>query len=486
MDGESVGYFLSVEIKINSFCFLYGIFLRTLPPNMKTGMQGILACDKFDKMNKPKAVFREINESYTLQEAIAEAKRCLNCKNPSCKKGCPIENHIPEFIHELSKGNMGNAMAIINEKSNLPAICGRVCPHEKQCQGHCVLYPKGKGIEIGKLERFVADFDTEMKLIREKLPQKTRGKVAVIGSGPAGLTVAGDLARQGFNVTIFESQAEPGGVLMYGIPEYRLPKQVVRQEIEKIEALGVTFLLNCVVGKQLNIDDIFAQGYDAIFIGSGTALPKSLDIPGAGLRGVIQATYLLHMANIYNEGTVGRDKVPVIEGEHVAVMGCGNVAMDAARTAVRMGAASVTIVYRRTEADMPAIQAEYQAALQEGVKFLWQTSTTEFLGDEDGKVVGLRANTPEGVKEYAFDRICLAVGSRPASRIVSTTEGIETDDNGYVLVKERPFGMTSRKGVFAGGDVVHRPQTVVMAMKAAKSVAVGIAQYVDAVKLLSE
>ena len=398
-------------------------------------MQGILACDKFDKMNKPKAVFREINESYTLQEAIAEAKRCLNCKNPSCKKGCPIENHIPEFIHELSKGNMGNAMAIINEKSNLPAICGRVCPHEKQCQGHCVLYPKGKGIEIGKLERFVA---------------------------------------------------EPGGVLMYGIPEYRLPKQVVRQEIEKIEALGVTFLLNCVVGKQLNIDDIFAQGYDAIFIGSGTALPKSLDIPGAGLRGVIQATYLLHMANIYNEGTVGRDKVPVIEGEHVAVMGCGNVAMDAARTAVRMGAASVTIVYRRTEADMPAIQAEYQAALQEGVKFLWQTSTTEFLGNEDGKVVGLRANTPEGVKEYAFDRICLAVGSRPASRIVSTTEGIGTDDNGYVLVKERPFGMTSRKGVFAGGDVVHRPQTVVMAMKAAKSVAVGIAQYVDAVKLLSE
>ena len=486
MDGESVGYFLSVEIKISSFCFHYGIFLRTLPPNMKIGMQGILACDKFDKMNKPKAVFREINESYTLQEAIAEAKRCLNCKNPSCKKGCPIENHIPEFIHELSKGNMGNAMAIINEKSNLPAICGRVCPHEKQCQGHCVLYPKGKGIEIGKLERFVADFDTEMKLIREKLPQKTRGKVAVIGSGPAGLTVAGDLARQGFNVTIFESQAEPGGVLMYGIPEYRLPKQVVRQEIEKIEALGVTFLLNCVVGKQLNIDDIFAQGYDAIFIGSGTALPKSLDIPGAGLRGVIQATYLLHMANIYNEGTVGRDKVPVIEGEHVAGVGCGNVAMDAARTAVRMGAASVTIVYRRTEADMPAIQAEYQAALQEGVKFLWQTSTTEFLGNEDGKVVGLRANTPEGVKEYAFDRICLAVGSRPASRIVSTTEGIETDDNGYVLVKERPFGMTSRKGVFAGGDVVHRPQTVVMAMKAAKSVAVGIAQYVDAVKLLSE
>ena len=282
-------------------------------------------------MNDSKPTFKEINESYTLKEAIAEAKRCLNCKRPSCKNGCPIENDIPEFIHELSKGNMGNAMAIINEKSNLPAICGRVCPHEKQCQGHCVLYPKGKGIEIGKLERFIADFDTEMNLIREKLPQKTRGKVAVIGSGPAGLTVAGDLARQGFNVTIFESQAEAGGVLMYGIPEYRLPKQVVRQEIQKIEALGVNFVLNCVVGKQLTIDDMFAQGYDAIFIGSGTALPKSLDVPGAGLRGVIQATYLLHMANIYNEGTVGRDKVPVIEGERVAVVGWGNVGIGGGR-----------------------------------------------------------------------------------------------------------------------------------------------------------
>ena len=445
-----------------------------------------MSAQNMREIEHEKLAFNEQENGFTTKEAIAEAKRCLSCAKPQCKLGCPIDNDIPSFISALAAGNVGEAYSIIARKSNLPAVCGRVCPHEKQCQGHCVLYPKGKGIEIGKLERFVADFDTEMKLIREKLPQKTRGKVAVIGSGPAGLTVAGDLARQGFNVTIFESQAEPGGVLMYGIPEYRLPKQVVRQEIEKIEALGVTFLLNCVVGKQLNIDDIFAQGYDAIFIGSGTALPKSLDIPGAGLRGVIQATYLLHMANIYNEGTVGRDKVPVIEGEHVAVMGCGNVAMDAARTAVRMGAASVTIVYRRTEADMPAIQAEYQAALQEGVKFLWQTSTTEFLGNEDGKVVGLRANTPEGVKEYAFDRICLAVGSRPASRIVSTTEGIETDDNGYVLVKERPFGMTSRKGVFAGGDVVHRPQTVVMAMKAAKSVAVGIAQYVDAVKLLSE
>lgn len=435
-------------------------------------------------MSITKSTFREINESYTIKEAIDEAKRCLNCKNPSCKKGCPIENDIPGFIHQLSMGNMGDAMSIINEKSNLPAICGRVCPHEKQCQGHCVLYAKGKGIQIGKLERFVADFDTDMNLIRERLPQKTRGKVAVIGSGPAGLTVAGDLARQGFNVTIFDSQEEPGGVLTYGIPEYRLPKAVVRKEIEKIEALGVTFILNCVVGKQITVDQMFDMGYDAIFIGTGTSLPKDLNVPGAKLRGVVQSSYLLHMVSIFNQNEINRDNVPLVAGEKVGVIGCGNVAMDAARTAIRMGASSVSVIYHRTEADMPAIQSEYQEAVKEGVKFLWETSTIEFLGNEDGHLVAIRANTPEGEKEIPFDRIYLAIGSRPANRIVSTTTGIDVDDNGYVIVKERPYGMTTRKGVFAGGDVVHHPKTVVLAMKAAKQVAAGIAQYVDAIKLL--
>lgn len=435
-------------------------------------------------MSITKSTFREINESYTIKEAIDEAKRCLNCKNPSCKKGCPIENDIPGFIHQLSMGNMGDAMSIINEKSNLPAICGRVCPHEKQCQGHCVLYAKGKGIQIGKLERFVADFDTDMNLIRERLPQKTRGRVAVIGSGPAGLTVAGDLARQGFNVTIFDSQEEPGGVLTYGIPEYRLPKAVVRKEIEKIEALGVTFILNCVVGKQITVDQMFDMGYDAIFIGTGTSLPKDLNVPGAKLRGVVQSSYLLHMVSIFNQNEINRDNVPLVAGEKVGVIGCGNVAMDAARTAIRMGASSVSVIYHRTEADMPAIQSEYQEAVKEGVKFLWETSTIEFLGNEDGHLVAIRANTPEGEKEIPFDRIYLAIGSRPANRIVSTTTGIDVDDNGYIIVKERPYGMTTRKGVFAGGDVVHHPKTVVLAMKAAKQVAAGIAQYVDAIKLL--
>lgn len=436
-------------------------------------------------MNEAKETFREVNESFTTKEAIDEAKRCLNCKNPSCKKGCPIDNDIPDFIHQLSMGNMGDAMRIINEKSNLPAICGRVCPHEKQCQGHCVLYAKGKGIQIGKLERFIADFDTEMNLIREKLPQKTRGKVAVIGSGPAGLTVASDLARQGFNVTIFEGQSEAGGVLMYGIPEYRLPKAVVTKEIQKIEALGVNFILNCLVGRDITIDQLFQQGYDAIFIGTGTALPKDLNVPGNTLRGIVQSSYLLHMVTIFNQNIVSRDAVPIHEGDRVAVIGCGNVAMDAARTAVRMGASSVTVLYHRTEADMSAIPSEYQEAVKEGVKFMWKTSTKEFLGDGDGKVTGIRAETPEGIQDLPFDCVLLAIGSRPANRIVSTTTGIEVDETGYVIVKERPYGMTTRRGVFAGGDVVHRPHTVVLAMKAAKQVAAGIAQYVDAVKLLS-
>lgn len=430
--------------------------------------------------------FQEINESFTTKEAIDEAKRCLNCKHPSCKKGCPIENDIPGFIHQLSMGNMGDAMRIINEKSNLPAICGRVCPHEKQCQGHCVLYAKGKGIQIGKLERFIADFDTQMNLIRDRLPQKTRGKVAVIGSGPAGLTVAGDLARQGFKVTIYDSQEEAGGVLMYGIPEYRLPKAVVRKEIEKIEALGVTFELNCMVGRQITIDQMFEKGFDAIFIGTGTALPKALDIPGAHMRGIVQSSYFLHMANIYNEGETDRDSVPVKVGENVGVIGCGNVAIDAARTAIRMGAASVSIIYHRTEADMPALQSEYQEAVKEGVHFLWETKTQEFLPDEEGKVRAIVAMTPEGEKEIPFNRICLAIGSRPANRIVSTTTGIDVDKAGYVIVRERPYGMTTRRGVFAGGDVVHHPATVVLAMKAAKQVAAGIAQYVDAIKLIED
>ena len=244
--------------------------------------------------------FEEVNKMYTLREAIDEAKRCLNCRVPQCRKGCPIENNIPDFIHQLSMGNMGQALSVLNERTNLPAICGRVCPHENQCEGHCVLGKKGKPVRVGKLESFLAQFDADMHLTHERIPSKDRGRVAVIGSGPAGLTVAGDLARQGFNVVIFEGQEEAGGVLMYGIPEYRLPKAVVRKEIERIEQLGVRFVRNCLVGSPesgVTVDSLFADGFDAIFMGTGTALPRQLKLPGSTLKRVTQSTDFLHNVN---------------------------------------------------------------------------------------------------------------------------------------------------------------------------------------------
>lgn len=426
-------------------------------------------------------------QSLSMQEAITEAKRCLHCKVPLCRKGCPIGNDIPSFIHQLSKGNLGDAMAIINETSNLPAICGRVCPHEKQCQGHCVLNKKGNPVKIGSLEAFIADFDTQMRLQREMLPQKTRGNIAVIGSGPAGLTVAGNLARKGFAVTIYEGLEEPGGVLMFGIPEYRLPKTVVRAEIEKIAELGVNFITNTMVGENgITVDYLFQHGFDAIFMGTGTAVPQNMDdVPGAKLHGVSQSTYLLHQFNAYQEGAIARNMVPLRTGERVGVIGGGNVAMDAARTAIRLGA-DVTVIYRRTQEKMPAIKSEFDEAVNEGVKFWWKSSVTEFIAGEPGRLSSVTVHTEDGDREEPFDRIFLAIGSRPANRIVSTTEGIEVDEKGYVKILERPFGMTTRRGVFAGGDVVHRPQTVVLAMKAAQEVAQGIEQYVDAVKLMQD
>lgn len=435
--------------------------------------------------NNQKILFQEVNESYTMLEAINEAKRCLHCKNPMCRRGCPISNDIPDWIHELSMGNMGNAMRIINEKSNLPAVCGRVCPHEKQCEGNCVLAKKGQGINIGKLERFIADFDGDMALIREKLPQKTRGRVAVIGSGPAGLSIAGDLARKGFSIEIFEMEPEPGGVLMFGIPEYRLPKDVVRREIKKIEELGVTFHCNTTIGQQLTIDDLFTQGFDAIFMGTGTGKPKKLVIPGRNLKGVRQAIYFLRRVSLFNEGSLSRDEVVVHEGHRVYVIGCGNTAMDAARTAIRMGASEVAIVYHRTINDMSALRSEYDEAVEEGVKFLWQSSIVE-IHDENGELTEVVIEHDGERRTEKADKVIMAVGSQPASRIVSTTTGIDVDDRGYVLTREEPYGMTTRKGVFAGGDVVNRPSTVVEAMRDAKKVAEGIEKYVDAVKLLEK
>lgn len=441
-------------------------------------------------------LFKEVSENYTLPEAIREAQRCLHCKVPGCKKGCPISNDIPDWISELAKGNFGNAMKIINSRSNLPAVCGRVCGHERQCEGNCVLAKKGRHINIGKLERFVADFDGEAGLTHEAIPEKSRGAVAVIGSGPAGLTIAGDLARQGFRVEIFEMQPEPGGVLMFGIPEYRLPKEVVRREIKKIENLGVLFHLDTTIGRTLTIDDLFARGFDAIFMGTGTGRPKTLPIPGINHPGVRQAIWFLRRVSLYQSGCIDQKEVVIGRGDRIAVIGCGNTAIDAARTALRMGAAEVTVIYHRTVNEMSALHAEYDDAVAEGVKFMWKSSVKEIRGAEnDGaptdmpwdagnRLSGITVDTEGTLTDMKVDRVILAVGSAPASRIVDSTDGINVDSKGYVLTRDVPYGMTSRRGVFAGGDVTNRPATVVHAMQDAKRVAEGIIRYIDAVKLM--
>lgn len=432
--------------------------------------------------NNPTILKDESNEAYSMLEAVNEAKRCLHCKVPQCKKGCPISNDIPDWIHELSMGNLGNAMAIINAKSNLPAVCGRVCAHERQCEGNCVLGKKGAHINIGKLERFVADFDSSMNLTRENILQKDRGKVAVIGSGPAGLTIAGELARKGFNVEIFEMENEPGGVLMFGIPEYRLSKEVVRHEIKKIEQLGVVFHCNVTIGRNLTIDELFDQGFDAIFMGTGTGKPKRLEIPGGSLDGVRQAVYFLRRVSLFNSGYISRNEVPVKEGDRVFVIGCGNTAMDAARTAVRLGASHVEVIYHRTIDEMSALRAEYDDAVTEGVKFRWKSSIKE-IHDDNGILNEVVIETEGNPVSEPADKVIMAVGSAPASRIVSTTKGIDVDSKGYVITRENPYGMTTRKGVFAGGDVTNRPATVVHAMHDAQKVVEGIIRYVDALKL---
>ncbi|MBQ0050831.1 MAG: NAD(P)-dependent oxidoreductase [Treponema sp.] len=427
----------------------------------------------------------EDEKGFTLEEVIAEARRCLNCPKPLCRTGCPIENDIPAFNHAVSLGNFGEALSVINLRSNLPAICGRVCPHETQCEGHCVLAKAGKGIKIGKIERFIADFDAEANLNREKKIEKIGGKVAVIGSGPAGLTVAGDLARKGYDVVVYENESEPGGVLLYGIPEFRLPKDVVRRTTKKIAELGVQFVTNTMVGTDITIDEMFKNGFDAVFIGTGTALSKSLDIPGIETAGVLQANYLLRMVRLYQDGNVERNEVPINEGDNVIVIGAGNVAMDACRTAIRMKASKVTVAYRKTVEFMKAAKAEFDGAISDGVDFKWEHAPLEIVS-ENGKVTGLKCSSPDGEVVIPATKIIIAIGSKPAAGIVSTTQGIDVDEAGFVVTKEKPYGMTTLRGVFAGGDVVHKPATVVLAMREAKKVATGISQFLEAKKLLGE
>ncbi|WP_251454699.1 NAD(P)-dependent oxidoreductase [Veillonella intestinalis] len=434
------------------------------------------------------------DRDYTLEEALAEAKRCLNCAKPLCRTGCPIENEIPRFIQAIARGNFGEANDIIGERSNLPAVCGRVCPREKQCEGHCILNRANKPINIGKLERFAADFESLHGLRRMKPIIKDQGKIGIIGSGPAGLTVASDMAKLGYEVTIFEKQDEPGGILLYGIPAFRLSKEVVHREINRLKALGVTFECNTIIGPEKTIDSLFEDGYDAIFIATGTHVPMELPMRGDEKSGVLQAMALLTAVQLHQNGRVGDDAIPVNSGDRVVVIGAGNVAMDAARTCVRLGA-SVTVAYRRGEENMSANPLEYKEAKEEGVAFKFYASPASVEGEvvveglrceiqepqEDGSV------TPTGHYEtIPADKIIIAIGHKPNARLVGPGNGIEVNKDGYVVTREMPYGMTSRKGVFAGGDVVHKPATVVLAMRAAKKVVEGMVNYCEAKRFLGD
>ena len=430
------------------------------------------------------------DHDYTLEEALAEAKRCLNCPKPLCRMGCPIENEIPRFIQAIARGNFGEANDILAERTNLPAICGRVCPRENQCEGNCIMNKAKKPpINIGKLERFAADFESINELRKIKRPKQDQGRVAVIGSGPAGLTVAGDVSKLGYEATVFEAQSEPGGVLTFGTPGFRLSKEVVRREVARLEGLGVKFQCNTIIGQDKSIDDLFAEGFDTVFIGTGTHIAQEVRMENDQVKGVLQAMFLLTNVQLVEDNKMDVAAIPVVAGDRVVIIGGGNVAMDAARTCVRLGAKSVTVVYRRGQEQMPALLSEYEEAHAEGVQFQWFASPIAVEGEDHA--IGLRYEIQalnedgagiHGTGKYAVmdaDKIIIAAGHKPNNRLVGEGNEIKVDEKGYVITSENPYGMTSRQGVFAGGDVVHRPATVVLAMKEAKRAVDGMVKYME-------
>jgi len=439
--------------------------------------------------------FEEVCYGYNKEEAMEEASRCINCKNAKCIEGCPVSIDIPAFIHEVKEGNFEEAYKIIGKSSALPAVCGRVCPQETQCEGKCIRGIKGEPVSIGKLERFVADYALENDIKPEKADKTNGHKVAVIGSGPAGLTCAGDLAKMGYEVTVFEALHELGGVLVYGIPEFRLPKQkVVAKEIDKVKELGVKFETNVVIGKSTTIDQLMEEeGYEAIFIGSGAGLPKFMGIPGENANGVFSANEYLTRNNLMKAFDDSYD-TPIVAGTKVAVIGGGNVAMDAARTALRLGA-EVHIVYRRSEEELPARVEEVHHAKEEGVIFNLLTNPTEILVDEKGYVKGIkcvkmelgepdasgrrRPVVKEGSEfEMELDTVIMSLGTSPNPLISSTTEGLEVNKWQCIIADENN-GKTTKTGVYAGGDAVTGAATVILAMGAGKAAAQGIHEYLS-------
>jgi glutamate synthase (NADPH/NADH) small chain len=445
--------------------------------------------------NKRNKNFLEVALGYTEGMAIEEAQRCLNCKNKPCVSGCPVNVHIPEFIQLVAEGKFEEAYLKIKETNSLPAICGRVCPQETQCEQLCVRGKKGEPVAIGRLERFVADWYMANKEQKVEMAERKNKKVAVIGSGPAGLTCAGDLAKAGYDVTVFEAFHAPGGVLMYGIPEFRLPKKLVQEEINTIKQLGVEIKTNMVIGRVMSLDELMEEGYEAIFIGTGAGLPSFMGIPGENLNGVYSANEFLTRINLMKAYKFPEFDTPVKVGKNVAVVGGGNVAMDAARSAKRMGAENVYIVYRRSETELPARLEEVHHAKEEGIIFKLLTNPTSIIGTEDGWVKGMeciemelgepdssgrRRPIPKKGTEHVIDvdTVVIAIGQSPNPLIKSTTPGLETQKWGGIIVNEET-GATSKEGIYAGGDAVTGAATVILAMGAGKTAAKAIDEYLS-------
>jgi len=443
--------------------------------------------------------FKEVSFGYNREEAVLEAERCLQCKNPKCVGACPVAINIPKFIKELREGNLKESRDTLADASNLPAVCGRVCPQEEQCEGKCIVGIRGEAVNIGKLERYVADWALETGYRNIQKKGSNGIKVAVVGSGPAGLTCAGDLAKEGYDVTIFEALHEPGGVLVYGIPEFRLPKEkVVREEIKLLLDLGVKIETNVIVGRTVTIESLVEEeGFKGIFIGSGAGLPKFMGLKGENANGVMSANEYLTRANLMKAFRLDYD-TPISHGKNVVVVGAGNVAMDSARTAVRLGA-EARIVYRRSEKEIPARMEEVHHAMEEGVIFNLLTNPKEILVDDQGFVKGIvcvkmvlgepdesgrRKPVEEKGTEFTIDcdTVIMSLGTSPNPLIASTTKGIETNQRGCIIINENN-GETSLDGVFAGGDAVTGSATVILAMSAGKKAAKGIDEYIKAMNL---
>jgi glutamate synthase (NADPH/NADH) small chain len=438
--------------------------------------------------------FLEVPTGYSMEQAMAEASRCLQCKKPGCVDGCPVGVDIPGFINLITQGDMTGAIRNLWSKNSLPAVCGRVCPQEIQCEGNCILGKKGDPVAIGNLERFAADYERAHGV--GELPPKqpaTGKKVAVVGSGPSGLTVAGDLIVKGHEVSVYEAFHKAGGVLVYGIPEFRLPKAIVGQEVNFLERLGVNVVVNAVVGRTVSLDELFAEGYDAVYVGVGAGLPRFMNIPGENFIGILSANEYLTRANLMKAYKYPDVDTPIPQGKNVVVLGAGNVAMDSARTAMRLGAESVKIVYRRSRTEMPARAAEIHHAEQEGIEMMLLTNPTRYIGDDKGRLTGMEClkmelgepddsgrRRPVAIKGSEFKIACdlcvVAVGSGANPLLTQSTPDMKLNKWGYIMA-DPETGKTSKKGVWAGGDIVTGAATVILAMGAGRKAADSIHNY---------